>query len=132
MSTSGGSILLVEDDADDVFTFQRVLGKAGHGQELVHLHDGEEAIGYLRLAEEGLRRKPRVIFLDLKMPKIDGFELLDWLGKHEEFAKVPVVVLSGSFRGADKLKAASLGAKTYREKPVDDEALAAMLAEFGF
>jgi two-component system response regulator len=129
--SNGERILLVEDDADDAFMFRRVLGKAGHGENLVHLRDGEEAIHYFKETEDGSKIRPTVVFLDLKMPKMDGFEVLSWLGKHEELAGLPVVVLSGSIREADKQKATSLGAKAYREKPLDREELTKILAEFG-
>src|SRR4051812_8517813 len=84
------TILLVEDDPNDAFTFTRAFAKSGHREALVHLQDGEAAIEYLRTtgAEEVKphHSKPLLVFLDLKMPKIDGFEVLTWLRSHVEFS----------------------------------------------
>jgi two-component system response regulator len=68
--------LLVEDDADDAILFEHVLGEAGHVRELVRLHDGAEAIEYLQATQAGSKAKPRIVFLDLKLPKVDGFQVL--------------------------------------------------------
>src|SRR3954468_17016951 len=125
------TILLVEDDTNDAFTFRRAFDRSGHREALVHLQDGEEAIEYLRTtAAEEVKpphSKPLLVFLDLKMPKIDGLEVLTWLRSHVEFSGVPVVVLSGSIRKEDQQAAVDLGAKAFHTKPMDSTELNAIL-----
>src|SRR3954467_409184 len=92
----GPVILLVEDDVDDAFFVERALNKAGVQHQLVHLRDGAEAIRYLRGEGDYQDRKenpmPSLILLDLKMPTVSGLEVLSWLQKRPDLAKVPVVV----------------------------------------
>lgn len=119
--SSGNTILLVEDDRDDVFIFQRTLKAARIVNPVVVVSTGQDAVDYL--SNEGKytdREKyplPFVIFLDLKLPYLDGFEVLSWIRAQPHLQSIVVVVLSGSDETRDHQKAYALGARTYLLKP---------------
>ena len=123
MSSERAIILLVEDDVNDAMLAQRALQRAGAGREILHLMDGEEAINYLSGKPPFEDRKrfplPRLILLDLKMPRMSGFDVLSWLQTHPELAHLPVVVLTGSIEPKDVQNAKNLGAVGYEVKPID-------------
>jgi CheY-like chemotaxis protein len=108
-------ILLVEDSDDDAFFFGRTLEKSGLKCSMRHVLDGAEAIDFLRKASDSL---PQTIFLDLKMPIVNGFEVLEWIRTQTFPTHMQVVVLSGSEHEDDKERAAQLGATDYLVKPV--------------
>ena len=108
-------ILLVEDDADDEALTRRALEKNKVRNELVVAHDGQEALDYLRDAS----RLPELVLLDLKLPKIDGLEVLRRLRADERTKMLPVVVLTSSNEQRDVASSYSLGANSYVRKPVD-------------
>src|SRR3954471_2172026 len=115
MPTDTPIILLVEDDPNDALLAERALRKAGVTHKIIHLHDGEEAIKYLGGESEFTDRVkhplPRLVLLDLKMPKLTGFDVLTWLQSRPEIAAmVPVVVLTGSIHPQDIEDARRLGA----------------------
>lgn len=116
-------ILLVEDREDDVLFFRRAFRSADLLHRITHLQDGEEAIKYLsRQApydDPAQHPVPDVIVLDLKMPKKDGFEVLQWLRDQSALKPAPVVILTSSDRDYDKQRAKELGAGSYYTKPVD-------------
>jgi CheY-like chemotaxis protein len=120
-------ILLVEDDSDDAFLTKRALEKAGVSLGVIHLHDGEEAIKYLSgdapYADRNKHPLPALVLLDLKMPKMDGFDVLAWIQNRAELASLPVVVLTGSVHPKDISAAKNLGAAGYQIKPVQFSAL---------
>ena len=94
----------------------------GNGEvELVEVHDGEELIEYLKgggpFAERARYPKPDLLLLDLKMPRVDGLQVLDWLAQHAEYAGLPRVMLSGSGLEQDVQEAYRRGANTYFTKP---------------
>jgi CheY-like chemotaxis protein len=111
-------ILLVEDSDDDAFFFEHALEKAGITCPLHHSLNGAEAVQYLQSAASGNRPLPRLIFLDLKMPVMNGFEVLEWLRTQSFPAAMQVIVLSGSEHQDDKTRAAELGAADYIVKPI--------------
>src|SRR5437764_8476688 len=112
-------VLLVEDSEDDAFFFERALQKSGMNCSLHHLQNGAEAINYLRKTSRSDQENlPQIIFLDLKMPHINGFEVLEWLEGQPFRTAVQVIVLSGSEHQDDKDRAARLGASHYLVKPV--------------
>lgn len=112
-------ILLVEDSEDDAFFFQRALQKSGMSCSLSHVADGAQAIDFLRTAaSSGAHNLPQVVFLDLKMPVLNGFEVLDWIKAQTFSVPMHVVVLSGSEHTEDKERAARLGAEDYLMKPI--------------
>jgi CheY-like chemotaxis protein len=119
-------ILLVEDSDDDVFFFRMALRKCGHACELFVAGDGKEA---LRLLTE---QRFDVVFLDLKVPLLNGFEVLKWLRGQEYAIDLPIYVLSGSAQAVDKGKALDLGATSYFEKPLPVELLRGLIPKPAF
>jgi CheY-like chemotaxis protein len=121
-------LLLVEDSEDDAFFFERTFQESRNSFALHHVQNGAEAIDFLKKAETS-NSLPKIVFLDLKMPVLNGFEVLTWLQK-QKFAKdLPVVVLSGSSHEADKTKASDLGARDYLVKPLTVENLNRLLKQ---
>ncbi len=117
--TTKASLLLVEDSEDDAYFFQRALQKSGVTCDIRRVTNGAEAIDFLQKASQSdIQALPRIIFLDLKMPVLNGFEVLDWLRTQTFAAPIPVIVLSGSEHPYDKERAARLGAADYLVKPV--------------
>jgi CheY-like chemotaxis protein len=114
-------ILLVEDSPDDVFFFRRAVNKAGIVAETHVAVDGVEAINYLtnqgQFADAGAYGPARVMFLDLKLPHVNGFEVLEWVRAHPERKTPPIIVLSSSDEPEDRDRAASLGASLFLTKP---------------
>lgn len=120
------TVLWVEDDADDVLLIGRAIRKAGLIQPAL-ARDGREAVAYLSGAGEFADRDahpfPSLILLDLKLPKMSGFEVLQWIREHPEVRRIPVVMLSSSKEQADVDRAYDLGANGYLCKSVDHEDL---------
>ena len=117
--TKNPTVLLVEDSEDDAFFFQRALQKSGMSCSLNHVTDGAQAIDFLRKAgSSGAHNLPHMVFLDLKMPVLNGFEVLDWIKAQTFPVPMHVVVLSGSEHTEDKERAARLGAEDYLMKPI--------------
>jgi two-component system response regulator len=117
------TILLVEDNPDDVALTLRALKKNNIKNAVVVAKDGVEALDYLfgTGAHEGrdLRDKPQLILLDLKLPKVDGLEVLQRLRTDPRTRLLPVVVLTSSKEQRDLIESYSLGANSYIRKPVD-------------
>jgi two-component system response regulator len=115
------SILLVEDNPDDEELTVVALKKSHIANEVVVARDGEEALDYLFATgpHEGSTFIPAVILLDLKLPKIDGLEVLRRLRAHERTRRIPVVILTSSKEQEDVVEGYSLGANSYVRKPVD-------------
>jgi CheY-like chemotaxis protein len=118
-----GVILLVEDNADDEKLTLRALKKNSIANQVVVARDGVEALEYLFGGNESGGREmgelPEVILLDLKLPKIDGLEVLRRLRGNERTALLPVVVLTSSNEDQDLVQSYRLGANSYIRKPVD-------------
>jgi len=121
------AILLVEDSPDDVFFFRRAVNKAGILVDTCVAVDGLEAINYLtnqrQFADPAKFRPPCVMFLDLKLPHVNGFEVLEWLRAHPERTAPPVVVLTSSDEPEDRERAMRLGATLFLTKPPAPEQL---------
>lgn len=112
-------LLLVEDSDDDAFFFTRTVEKWGASCSLHHVTNGAEAVDFLTKAlSSGEHALPHVIFLDLKMPVMNGFEVLEWIRTQELPSSLQVIVLSGSEHPNDKERAARLGATDYLVKPL--------------
>lgn len=121
METSTPTILIVEDDENDQTFIRRAFKLNGVVNPIVAVSDGEEAMAYLRRVgpyTDNAHPLPRLIITDLKMPRMGGIELLDWLDKHEEFRLIPSIVLTSSNDQADIARAFRHGAKGYMIKPV--------------
>jgi two-component system response regulator len=116
-------ILLVEDSAEDELLTLRALRKNNIGNEVVVARDGVEALDYLFGTGAHSRRDlyimPRVILLDLKLPKIDGFGVLQRIRADERTKLLPVVILTSSNEEQDRIRGYELGANSYVRKPVD-------------
>ena len=108
-------ILLVEDNPNDAELTQRALKKTDLAARVQIARDGAEALEYLFSS----RPKPRVIFLDLKLPKIDGVEVLRRLRSEENTRSIPVVVLTSSQEERDITECYKLGVNSYVVKPVE-------------
>ncbi len=113
-------ILLVEDSPDDVFFFQRTLQKCGVPVTLDIAEDGAKAIQ--RLAGHG-HPLPQLMFLDLKMPNANGFEVLDWLGQQAFKSAIRTLVLTSSDDSREAQLSRSLGAADFITKPVSVDQL---------
>jgi CheY-like chemotaxis protein len=112
---SNGVILLVEDNPDDVELTMRALKKNNITNEIVVMRDGVEALEYLFEAET----MPAVVLLDLKLPRVDGHEVLKRIRAHERTRLVPVVILTSSKEEGDLLRSYENGCNSYVQKPVD-------------
>ena len=116
-------ILLVEDNEDDVDLTLRALKRNNIKNEVVVARDGVEALDYLwgtgTYAGRDISQMPQVILLDLKLPKVDGLEVLRQLRSDERTKLLPVVILTSSKEQQDLVEGYSLGANSYVRKPVD-------------
>ena len=113
-------ILLVEDDPDHEVLTIRALRKSNIANEIKVARDGEEAIGLLfGVQSEFLRGLPQVVLLDLKLPKIDGLEVLRRIRESERTRMLPVVVLTSSDEESDIVRSYKLGVNSYIRKPVN-------------
>ena len=125
------TVLYVEDSENDFALFKLASQKCGTPFRLQHAGDGEQAISYLNGAGDFADREeypfPDLVLLDLKMPKLDGFEVLQWIRSNPETMKVPVVVLAGSSFRADIRRALELGANSYAAKPGKFEELQVLI-----
>lgn len=118
-------ILVADDDSNDLFLLRRRLDKAGVRHPIVTFDNGDEIMAFLRasIAGEGAGLMPCLIFLDIKMPRRDGFEVLGWLREQKKLKELPVVVLSGSNLPQDRERARQLGATDYVVKPPSPDGL---------
>jgi len=127
MKVSHVTILHIDDDPNDVMLFEHACQKAGVYFDLHAVHDGDDAIAYLggtgAFADRTKHPFPQLILLDLKMPRVNGFDVLGWIRSREEFKKLPVIVLTSSNHETDVKHAHALGASTYLVKPVGFDSL---------
>lgn len=121
------AILLVEDDPNDVFLVKRAFKKANITNPIQVADNGKKAVQYLETQETYNDREKHplhvLILMDLKLPRMSGFELLEWLQKQPVLKCIPVVVLTSSRESVDIDKAYDLGANSYLIKPVDFDGL---------
>ena len=115
------TVLLLEDDANDVFFIKRAFEQNGFTGKLIVLENGEQGIHYLSGTGDYADRQkfplPDIIITDLKMPQVSGFDFLRWCDSHLHRSVVPIVVLSASGQSGDVAKAHGLGASAYIVKP---------------
>ncbi len=121
-------ILLVEDDPADSRLIQRALGKAELTEPVLRLTNGEDAIAYLRgdapYDNRRLYPLPSMILLDIKLPKRNGFEVLEWVRKQlTDLKRIPVIMLTSSKHAVDVNRAYDLGVNSYLVKPDNSEQL---------
>jgi two-component system response regulator len=120
---NNGPILLVEDNPDDEMLTLRALRKSNIANEVIVAHDGAEALDYLfgtgAYVGRDMQKIPAVVLLDLKLPKLDGLDVLRRLRMDDRTAVLPVVVLTSSDEEQDIVQSYRLGANSYIRKPVD-------------
>ena len=129
-----GRILLVEDDPKDVELTMMALEEYNLANEVVVTGDGEEALDYLYCRGKFQSRtsdNPAVLLLDLKLPKVDGLEVLQQIKSDEKFKAIPVVVLTSSREERDMVASYKLGVNAYVVKPVDFHEFVNAIKELG-
>ncbi len=128
-------ILIVEDNQEDAELTIRALTKQHLANKIVHLTDGAEALDFIfglgNYSERNINQIPKVIFLDLKMPKISGLEVLKSIKSAPRMKMIPVVILTSSAEDPDIKEAYELGANSYIVKPVDFSAFSKTVADLG-
>jgi DNA-binding response OmpR family regulator len=129
-----GRILMVEDDPKDVELSLTALEEYNLANEVVVVHDGEEALDYLYCRGKYQDRSsdnPAVMLLDLKLPKVDGLEILKQIKTDEKLKMIPVVVLTSSHEEKDMIASYKLGVNAYVVKPVDFHEFVNAIKELG-
>ena len=124
-------VLLVDDNEDDTYMLQEAFTQAPMLNIVCIVRDGEEALAYLRrLGVYKDAARPGVILLDINMPKKNGFEVLQELKKDPRICSIPVVIFTTSERDEDVVRSYANGACTFISKPVDNEGLKNIVAQF--
>ncbi len=137
MQYNNFSIVIIEDNPEDSGLMLRALKKNNVANNHIVLEDGEQALDYLFYRGQYKNNKlklnelPKVIFLDLKLPKVSGLEILKELKTHKETKKIPVVIVTSSKEDPDVEKAYALGANSYIVKPVDFDQFSKTISEIG-
>jgi CheY-like chemotaxis protein len=131
---SHSPILIAEDSDEDFFFFRRAIRAARIENPVLRFRDGSELIRFLEnipttaFTEPG---QPWLLFVDITMPIMNGFEVLEWIRHRDEATKLTTIVLSGSYRDDDIKRALALGAKDYLVKPISPAMLAVIAADSG-
>ncbi len=127
------TILLVEDGPDDRLFMARAFEQAGLSSRLQFAEDGQVAVDYLSGAgpygDRVLHPLPRMVLLDLKLPRLPGFEVLKWIRAHPAFAALIVVILTSSDHPSDVRRAYELGANSFLSKPGSPKDLADLIRD---
>ena len=128
-------ILLVEDNPNDAEMALRALKKNNLSNKVLIVKDGEEALDYLysrgKFAAKNLNCRPKIILLDLKLPKVDGKEVLRAIKSDPEKKTIPVIVLTSSQEESDIFESYQLGVNSYIVKPVDFDKFVDAVREIG-
>lgn len=128
-------VLLVEDNPNDAELTTRALKKHNLANRLLHVKDGEEALEYIfgtgRYAGHNVAIFPKVVLLDLRLPKVDGIEVLRRVRNDERTKAMPVVVLTSSPEDKDRIASYQLGVNSYVVKPVEFENFSKAVTELG-
>jgi two-component system response regulator len=128
-------VLLVEDNARDAEMALRTLRKRNLANNVVHVKDGQEALDWLfghgAYAGRNPNNLPKVVLLDLKLPKVDGLEVLRAIRGDVRTQLIPVVVMTSSGEERDVIESYKLGVNSYVVKPMDFEGFSAAVAELG-
>ena len=135
MPDDSPDILLVEDNAKDVKLTQHSLKEENLGNRIEVVRDGEEALDFIYCrgcyAGRRLDRPPRLVLLDLKLPKVDGLEVLRVLKSDSTTKVIPIVILTSSKEGKDLIESYQLGANAYIQKPVDFDKFRQVIKQLG-
>ena len=129
--TNIGPILVADDDADEIVLLQLAFIKAGLKNPLLAVGDGEECVQYLRgdgkFADRSQYPMPQLLLLDLKMPRLNGIQVLTWLRSQPQLKQLPVIVLTGSTFDSDITRAYAAGANSFLPKLLDPAGLASQI-----
>ena len=137
MDPNSVEVLLVEDNVADAELTIRELKKHNMANNLVHLKNGEEALDFIfatgkYTGKRDLQYSPKIILLDIQMPKVNGIEVLQKIKTDPRTRAIPVVVLTSSKESPDVQKCYGLGANSYIVKPVNFESFAQAIKNLGF
>src|ERR1700733_10610613 len=128
-------ILFAEDSLDDAMLTMRALKKSGFANKLHHVKDGAEALDFLYrrgvYTSRSGKENPKLLLLDLKMPKMSGLEVLEIIKNDSDLKSIPVVVLTSSREDPDIHKSYALGANSYITKPVESDNFFNVIKEIG-
>ena len=128
-------ILFAEDSMEDAMLTIRALNKSGFTNKLLHVKDGAEALDFIYCrriySDRNPKSHPKIILLDLKMPKMSGMQVLEKVKSDDELKSIPVVILTSSQEDPDIEKCYSLGANSYIVKPVDSNNFFNSIKEIG-
>lgn len=134
MGSNSATILLVEDDENDVILIRRAFQKVGIDGLVHRVGDGDAAIAYLagtgEYADRARYPRPNAVLLDLKLPRRSGLEVLTWARKEESLNHLPIIVLTSSREAIDLQQAYALGANSYLVKPVEFDSLLDLVRSF--
>lgn len=135
MQTYKPFVLLVEDNPDDELLTIRAFQKNNIANEIIVVHDGQEALDFLfcrnSFADRDPKSTPQVILLDIKLPKLNGLEVLKAIRQNDNTALLPVVMLTSSKEERDVIESYQLGANSYIRKPVDFNQFQECVRELG-
>lgn len=135
MTTNAVEILLVEDNPDDAGLVIRSLKKSNLANNLVHLTDGAQALDFIfcrgLFSDRKMEDSPRIILLDLKMPKVDGLQVLKEIKSDDRTKSIPVVIMTSSREEQDVVRSYQYGVNSYVVKPVGFENFSKAVAELG-
>ncbi len=137
MNHNSVEVLLVEDNINDAELAIRELKKHNMANNLVHVHDGEEALDFIfatgkYTGTRDIAFPPRLVLLDIQMPKVNGIEVLQKMKSDDRTKSTPVVILTSSKEDPDIQKCYQLGANSYIVKPVNFESFAQAIKNLGF
>lgn len=134
-SSNEVEILLAEDNLSDAELIIRALRKVNLANHLIHVKDGEEALEFIfatgAFAGREKKNMPKVILLDIKMPKVDGIEVLRQIKTNEETKRIPVVIMTSSKEEQDIIRSYELGVNSFVVKPVEFNNFAKAVSELG-
>jgi CheY-like chemotaxis protein len=135
MMSTKVEILLVEDNADDVELAVHALRREKLANDITVVRDGEDALDFCfcrgRFSERSFQSPPRLILLDLKLPKVDGLDVLRAIKGDPRTKAIPVVIMTSSREERDVIEGYKLGVNAYVQKPVDFEQFRALVKELG-
>ncbi len=134
MNTTEIEIILIEDNMDDATLAIHSLKQKRLTNKIIHLKNGDEALRYFfsDLNGEKYSDAPKIIFLDLKMPKVDGIEVLTKLKSNPLTQSIPVIILTSSNEDPDIERCYKLGANSYVVKPIDFQNFSSQISQLGF
>ena len=129
-------ILLVEDNPHDLELTLRALRKGNLANHITAVRDGAAALDFIfargEYANRNLEHSPRVIFLDLKLPKVDGIDVLRAVKSDERTKKIPIVIITSSAEERDRVASYELGVNSYVVKPIEFDEFMKTITELGF